>query len=173
MSLKILLTEEQIQQKVLEMASRIDRDYSGEEIHIVGILKGCVMFLSDLARALETPVRFGFMGLRSYGSATESSGVVEITADLSEPIQDRHVLVVEDIVDTGLTMKYLLENLSTRRPRSLKVCTLLHKPERKRVDVPLDYVGFTIPDHFVFGYGLDNDQKDRNLPYIAYLEQSA
>jgi hypoxanthine phosphoribosyltransferase len=173
MSLKILLTEEQIQQKVREMASRIDRDYAGKEIHIVGILKGCVMFLSDLTRALEAPVRFGFMGLRSYGSATESSGVVEITADLSEPIQDRHVLVVEDIVDTGLTMKYLLENLSTRHPRSLKVCTLLHKPERKRTDVPLDYVGFTIPDHFVFGYGLDNDQKDRNLPYIAYLEQSA
>lgn len=170
MDVKVLITEEEIRDKIDELAARIRKDYEGKELVVVGILKGCVMFLADLARRIDLPMSIGFMGLRSYGSATETSGVVEITADLSHPIQDKDVLVVEDIVDTGLTMQYLLENLSTRRPRSLKVCSLLVKPERKRVEVPLDYVGFVVPDRFVFGYGLDRDQKGRNLPYIAYVD---
>jgi hypoxanthine phosphoribosyltransferase len=170
MGIKILLTEEQVRERVREMAAQIRDDYEGKDLLAVGILKGCIMFLADLTRAIDLPMAIGFMGLRSYGSATETSGVVEITADLSHPITDRDVLIVEDIVDTGLTMKYLLENLSTRQPRSIRVCTLLHKPDRSRVQVPLDYVGFTIPDRFVFGYGLDRDQRERNLPHIAYLE---
>ncbi|MBW2262421.1 MAG: hypoxanthine phosphoribosyltransferase [Deltaproteobacteria bacterium] len=171
MDLKILISEEDITKRVREMAREIRDDYDGREIVVVGILKGCFMFLADLTRAIDLPMNIGFMGLRSYGSATETSGVVEIAADLSHPIQDKDVLIVEDIVDTGLTMKYLIDNLSTRGPTSLKVCTLLHKPDRKRVEVPLDYVGFTVPDKFVVGYGLDHDQKLRNLPYIACLEE--
>ncbi len=170
MDLEILITEKDLQGRVREMGREIARDYDGGEIVVVGILKGCFMFLADLTRAIDLPMKVGFMGLRSYGSETETSGVVEITADLSHPIQGKDVLVVEDIVDTGLTMKYLLENLSTRGPRSLKVCTLLHKPDRKRVDVPLDYVGFTVPDRFVVGYGLDHDQRLRNLPHIACID---
>jgi hypoxanthine phosphoribosyltransferase len=170
MSHEILIGEEDIARRVREMGRQITDDYDGSEIMAVGILKGSFIFLADLTRAIDLPLEVGFMGLRSYGSETETSGVVEITADLSHPIQDKHVLVVEDIVDTGLTMKYLLENLSTRGPSSLRVCTLLHKPDRKRVEVSLDYVGFTVPDRFVVGYGLDHDQRLRNLPHIACLD---
>lgn len=173
MNIKVLIPEEDIRKRVDEMASQIRKDYEGKDLVIVGILKGCVMFLADIARAIDLPMSMGFMGLRSYGSATETSGVVEITADLTYPIQDKDVLVVEDIVDTGLTMKYLVENLSTRQPRSLKVCTLLHKPDRKRVEVQIDYVGFTVGDEFVVGYGLDYDQKYRNLPHIAVIEEES
>jgi hypoxanthine phosphoribosyltransferase len=170
MSLKVLITSERIRDRVHELGELIARDYEGKDLVLVGILKGSFVFLADLARSIDLPMSIGFMGLRSYGSATETSGVVEITADLSQPIQDRDVLIVEDIVDTGLTMKYLIETLSIRRPRSLRVCTLLHKPDRKRVEVPLDYVGFEVPDRFVVGYGLDHDQRERNLPHIAYVE---
>jgi len=168
---RVLLDELEIRRRILELAREIRRDYEGKDLVLVGILKGSVMFLADLARAIDLPMSLGFIGVRSYGSATETSGVVEITADLTHPVQDKDVLIVEDIVDTGLTMKYLLETLSIRQPRSLRVCTLLHKPERKRVDVTLDYVGFTVPDRFVVGFGLDHDQKYRNLPYIAVIDE--
>jgi hypoxanthine phosphoribosyltransferase len=136
---------------------------------VVGVLKGAIFFLTDLVRRIDLPLSMDFLGLSSYGDATESSGVVRITQDLSRPIVDRDVLVVEDIVDTGLTLWFLRENLLARRPRSLRICTLLHKPSNTLREVPLDYVGFTIENRFVVGYGLDYEQRYRNLPYIGYL----
>ena len=152
-----------------ELGQALARDYAGTEPVLVGVLKGAVVFLADLIRATSIPFTLDFIGLSSYGEGTHSSGAVRITADLSVPIQNRHVLVVEDIIDSGRTSDYLMRNLQPRRPRSLKLCVLLDKAARREVEVPLDYVGFAIPDEFVVGYGLDYAGLYRNLPYIAAL----
>ncbi|MFZ5632038.1 MAG: hypoxanthine phosphoribosyltransferase [Bacillota bacterium] len=167
---EILLTEEQIAQKVKELGERISGDYRGNEILVVGILKGAVIFMSDLIRHITVPLAIDFMAVSSYGKASESSGVVKILKDLDQSIEGRHVILVEDIVDSGLTLKYMLENLSTRKPASLKTCTLLDKPSRRQTDVVPDYNGFIIPDEFVVGYGLDYGEHYRNLKEIAVLK---
>jgi hypoxanthine phosphoribosyltransferase len=164
----VLLTEEQLRSRIAEMAAAISRDYQGKPLKLVGVLKGSFVFMADLARAIDLPVKVDFIGTTSY-QGTKSSGVVRITNDLSWPIAGEHVLLVEDIVDTGLTMQYLLSNLETRGPASVKVCALLHKPTRAKVEVPIAYKGFDIPDAFVVGYGLDWDGRLRNLPYIGVL----
>jgi hypoxanthine phosphoribosyltransferase len=166
-----LLSRETIAKRVSELGQQIRRDYEGKELVLVGVLKGSFLFIADLAREIAGhDVLIDFLGLASYGDSTSSSGVVQITSDLTKPIQDKHVLVVEDIVDTGLTMEYLLDNLRTRHPASVKLCSLLHKPDRAVKKIPIDYLGFTIPDLFVIGYGLDYAQRYRNLPYIGVLE---
>lgn len=165
-----LITSERISQRVAELGAQITRDYQGRELILLAVLNGSFMFVADLARHIDLPVTIEFLGLRSYGGeATTSSGVVQITKDLSHPVEDKEVLIVEDIVDTGLTMAYLLDNLRTRRPRSLRLAALLHKPARQRVAVAIDYLGFTIEDRFVVGYGLDYDGRLRNLPHVALL----
>ncbi|MBL8784751.1 MAG: hypoxanthine phosphoribosyltransferase [Deltaproteobacteria bacterium] len=166
--LDILIDEKTLHARIAELGAQISRDYAGKDLALVGILKGSFIFLADLARSLTVECTIDFLGLSSYGHSTTSSGVVQITSDLSAPIEGRDVLVVEDIIDTGLTMRYLLENLSTRKPRSLKVVSLLHKPARTKVEVPIDYKGFTIDDHFVIGYGLDYGDRYRNVPYIGH-----
>jgi hypoxanthine phosphoribosyltransferase len=169
-TLNVLLSAEQIAARIRELGAQITAEYGGRELVAVCVLKGSFPFFADLVRQIDLPLETDFLGLSSYGSATTTSGVVKITSDLTRPIGDKDVLVVEDIVDTGLTMNYLLDNLWTRKPRSVKVCSLLYKPANTLVDVPIDYLGFTIEDRFVIGYGLDLDQKYRNLPYIGYLE---
>lgn len=164
-----LLTQEQIQNRIEELAAEINRDYVDKDLIIVGVLKGVFPFFADLVRRIELSCRCDFLGLSSYGSRTETSGVVRVTSDLTQPVGNKDVLVVEDIVDSGLTMKYLLDNMATRQPRSVKICTLLHKPENERVSIPLDYVGFVVENHFVIGYGLDYAERFRNLPYIGYF----
>jgi hypoxanthine phosphoribosyltransferase len=154
-----------------ELGRQIERDYAGKELVLVGVLKGAFVFVSDLARAIDLPLTIDFVGLSSYGEATESSGVVKITSDLTKPIADKHVLVVEDIIDTGLTMRYLLDNLATRHPASVKICGLLHKPSRARTKIPVDYLGFPVEDKFVVGYGLDAGEKYRNLPFIGVMRK--
>jgi hypoxanthine phosphoribosyltransferase len=166
-----LYGESQLQARIQELGAEISRDYAGQQLVVVGVLKGSVLFFADLIRRIDLPLAIDFLGLSSYGSGTESSGVVRITNDLSKSIENKHVLVVEDIVDTGLTMKFLLENLSTRKPSSVKICTLLEKPARAKVKVPIHYKGFTIPDEFVVGYGLDFDEKYRNLPFIGVMRR--
>ncbi len=168
--LEILVSEDQIARRVKELGGRISEDYRGNEILMVGILKGAVVFMADLIRHVTVPVRIDFMAVSSYGKASESSGVVQILKDLDQSIGGRHVIVVEDIVDTGLTLKYMLDNLSTRRPASLRICTLLDKPSRRRTSVAPDYNGFVIPDRFVVGYGLDYCEDYRNLREIAVLK---
>jgi hypoxanthine phosphoribosyltransferase len=168
---EVLVTEAALQQRVAELGEEISRDYAGRSLLLIGVLKGAVFFLSDLMRFLEVPVEIDFMAVASYGSATDSSGVVRILKDLDAPIEDRDVLIVEDIVDSGLTLQYLLRNLGSRNPRSLEVCALLTKPDRRKVDLPTRYVGFEIPDRFVVGYGLDYDERHRNLPFVAALER--
>lgn len=170
MNPKVLISEEAIRSRVFELAAEISRDFAGRELTVVGVLNGSFVFMADLVRAIDLPLRCDFLGLSSYGSATESSGVVAITKDLAVPIEGRDILVVEDIVDTGLTLAYLQENLSTRHPRSVKVATLLSKPDRRKVEVSVDYLGFTIEDRFVVGYGLDFDGIFRNLRYIGLME---
>lgn len=167
---EVLFDEAAIAAKVGELAGRINRDYAGQEIYLVGILKGAVVFAADLMRRLEVPVRLDFMAVSSYGSASRSSGVVRINKDLDEAVEGRNVLVVEDIVDSGLTLHYLRSNLLARRPASLRLCAFLDKPSRRRVDVTVDYVGFTIPDVFIVGYGLDYAGRYRQLPYVAALK---
>ncbi len=167
--LEPLIPAEQIARRVREMGAQIERDYQNKELVLLGVLKGSYMFISDLARSIDLPLSIDFIGLSSYGEATESSGVVKITSDLAKPIENKHVLIVEDIVDTGLTMRYLLDNLATRRPASVKLCTLLHKPSRARTRIPIDYLGFQIEDRFVVGYGLDHEDKYRNVPFIGVL----
>ncbi|MFH1502568.1 MAG: hypoxanthine phosphoribosyltransferase [Candidatus Eisenbacteria bacterium] len=167
---KVLLTEEQIRKRVAELGARISEDYRDEPPILVNVLKGGIIFMADLIRATSIHVEIDFMEISSYGDGTESSGVVRILEDLSLSITDRHVLIVEDIVDTGLTLRYILENLETRHPKSIKICTLLDRRGRREVDLDLDYVGFVVPDKFVIGYGLDLAQKYRNLPHIAVLE---
>jgi hypoxanthine phosphoribosyltransferase len=167
-----LYTNDQINRRVRELGSEISAAYQGERILLVCVLKGSFVFTADLARAIEGNVHVEFLGVQSYGEGTESSGVVQITQDLTRSIQDEHVLVVEDIVDTGLTISHLLDLLRTRNPSSVKVCALLHKPARTRIEVPIDYLGFTIEDKFVVGYGLDWGQRYRNLPYIGVVEHN-
>jgi len=166
---EILVSEEDLQRRVSELAEEISRDYAGRDLLLVGVLKGAVFFVSDLMRQLEVPVEVDFMAVASYGSATKSSGVVRILKDLDAAIEGRDVLIVEDIVDSGLTLQYLMRNLGSRNPRTLEVCALLTKPERRKVDLPTRYVGFEIPDRFVVGYGLDYAERHRNLPFVAVL----
>jgi hypoxanthine phosphoribosyltransferase len=167
---EVLVTAEDLQRRVAELGEQISRDYAGRSLLLVGVLKGAVFFLSDLMRFIDIPVEVDFMAVASYGSATDSSGVVRILKDLDVAIEGRDVLIVEDIVDSGLTLQYLLRNLGSRNPRTLEVCALLTKPERRKVDLPARYVGFEIPDRFVVGYGLDYAERHRNLPFVAVLE---
>lgn len=167
---EVLLEASAIQHKVAEIGQAITRDYQGKDLGLICILKGAVVFMSDLIRHIELPVTLDFMAISSYGAGTKSSGVVRILKDLDHPIEGQHILIVEDIVDTGLTLRYLVENLRSRRPASLKVCTLLDKPSRRRVECVPDYNGFQIPDCFVVGYGLDYNERYRNLPYIGVLK---
>jgi len=167
---QIVVPTEDLNRRVAELGAEVSRDYEGTDVLLLGILKGAVFFLSDLMRQIEIPAEVDFMAISSYGSATKSSGVVRILKDLDRPIEGRHVLIVEDIVDSGLTLRYLLANLSGRNPASLEVCSLLSKREARVVDVPVKYVGFEIPNEFVIGYGLDYDERYRSLPYVATLE---
>jgi hypoxanthine phosphoribosyltransferase len=169
-SLEVLIPRDHIARRVSELGAQITRDYQGKSPILLGVLKGSFVFVADLARAIDLPIGVEFLGVRSYGDATTSSGEVEVTHDLSRPIHNEDVLIVEDIVDTGTTSSFLLEQLATRHPRSVKLCGLLHKPSRALVQVPIDYVGFTIEDHFVVGYGLDAAQRYRNLPDICVLK---
>jgi hypoxanthine phosphoribosyltransferase len=168
--LRPLITEEEIKRRVKELGAQISADYKESELLLVSVLKGGFLFLADLIRQITIPLEIDFMRVRSYGSGTETSGVVEITADLTGPVEGKRVMFVEDIVDTGLTMTYLMRNVKTRHPVDIKLCSLLYKPERKLVDVPIDYLGFTIPNQFVVGYGLDYAEKYRNLSYIATMD---
>lgn len=168
----ILFNEKQIETRVRELGELISRDYSGKNPVVIGILKGSLIFMSDLIRRLTIPLNIDYVAVSSYGRSTDSSGVVRIVKDLDEPIEGRHVLVVEDIVDTGLTLRYLLDNLQSRRPLSVAVCVLLDKPSRRKVDIKPDYCGFEIPDEFVVGYGLDYAENYRNMPFIGILDRS-
>lgn len=167
---RVLIPAEDLTARVGQLGRQIRGDYAGRTPMLVGVLKGAVVFLADLMRAVEAPCECDFIAVSSYGASTRSSGIVQVTKDLSVSIEGREVLIVEDIVDTGRTLAYLLRNLETRQPQSLRVCTLLDKAARREVPVPLDYVGFTIPDEFVVGYGLDHAGLYRNLPYLAVLE---
>ena len=166
-----LVTADELQRRVLALGEEISRDYEGRDLFLVGVLKGAVFFLSDLMRAISVPSEVDFMAVASYGSSTDSSGVVRILKDLDASIEGREVLIVEDIVDSGLTLSYLLRTLKARDPKSLEVCALLTKPERRKVDLPIRYVGFEIPNRFVVGYGLDHAERYRNLPYVAALDE--
>src|ERR1700689_4579915 len=168
----VMLSQEAIAERVRELGSQITREFDGASLLLVCVLKGSFVFTSDLMRAIALPLRVDFLGVRSYGEGTESSGVVQITQDLSRPIEGEDVLIVEDIVDTGLTIAHLMDLLRTRAPASVKVCSLLHKPARAKVQVHVDYLGFTIEDRFVVGYGLDFAERYRNLPYIGVVERS-
>lgn len=167
---KILLTETQLAAKVKEIGAAITADYAGKEILMIGVLRGAFIFMGDLVRAINLPVAVDFIALSSYGASASSSGVVRILKDLEENIENKHVLIVEDIIDSGLTIKYLIENLASRKPASIKICTLMSKPDRRKIEVPITYNGFTIPDYFVVGYGLDYAEKYRNLPFIGVLK---
>lgn len=167
MTMKVLLSHDAIQARILEMGREIAGDYAGREPHLVGVLKGAYTFLSDLTRAIDLPMTLDFIAVSSYGAATKTSGEVRLIKDLDQGLDGRDLLVVEDIVDTGLTLNYLLNLLRARGPRTLKVATLLSKPSRRLVEIPVDYVGFTIEDHFVVGYGLDFNEKFRNLRDIV------
>jgi hypoxanthine phosphoribosyltransferase len=168
---EILVAEQDLITRVRELGAEVSRDYEGKDLLLIGVLKGAVFFLSDLMRHIAIPVEVDFMAVASYGSSTRSSGVVRILKDLDAAIEGRDVLIVEDIVDSGLTLQYLLRNLAGRNPASLEVCALLVKPERQKVDLAARYVGFEIPDRFAIGYGLDHAERYRNLPYVAALEQ--
>ncbi|MCH5339825.1 MAG: hypoxanthine phosphoribosyltransferase [Acetatifactor sp.] len=167
---RVLLSEEEVDARIKEVGQQISKDYEGKQVHLVCVLKGGSFFMCELAKRITVPVSLDFMSVSSYGSDTKSSGVVKIVKDLDESVKDKDVLVVEDIVDSGRTLSYLMELLRDRGPRSLHLCTLLDKPERRVVDVKVDYTGFHIPDEFVVGYGLDYDQRYRNLPYIGIVE---
>ena len=167
---RVLLSEEDVDKRIQEIGEQISKDYAGKQVHLVCVLKGGVFFLCELAKRITVPVSMDFMSVSSYGSATKSSGVVKIVKDLDESLKDKDVLVVEDIVDSGRTLSYLLDMLRDRGPKSIKLCTLLDKPERRVVGVNVDYTGFSIPDEFVVGYGLDYDQRYRNLPFIGVVE---
>jgi hypoxanthine phosphoribosyltransferase len=168
---EILVQRDELAHRVQELGERISTDYEGRPLFLVGVLKGAVFFLSDLMRHLRVPCEVDFMAVASYGSSTDSSGIVRILKDLDAPIEGRDVLIVEDIVDSGLTLSYLLRTLRARNPASLEVCALLTKPERRKVDLPIRYVGFEIPNCFAIGYGLDYGERYRNLPYVAVLDE--
>jgi len=165
----VLVSREDLQNKVAEIGAAISRDYAGKDLVLVGVLKGAVFFLADLARAITVPTAIDFMAVTSYGSATDSSGVVRILKDLDHPIEGRHVLIIEDIIDSGLTLSYLMKNLRSRKPASLEICALLTKPERRRIPLECRYIGFEIPNLFVVGYGLDLAERFRALDYVAGL----
>ena len=169
--IRVLLTEEEVNKKISEVAAQINKDYEGKEVHLICILKGGVLFTCELAKRLTIPVSLDFMSVSSYGSDTKSSGVVKIIKDLDEPLEGKNVIIVEDIIDSGRTLAYLIEVLKQRNPKNIELCTLLDKPERRvKKQVQVKYTCFTIPDEFVVGYGLDYDQKYRNLPYIGVVE---
>jgi len=168
---KAIITREDIAKRIDELAAQIRRDYRGKNPLLIGVLKGSFVFLSDLVRAMNIPAEIDFVRLASYGAGTESSGKIKLVKDIETPIKDRHVLIVEDIVDRGLTVRFLLDYLSFRKPASLKLCTLFDKPSRRKVEVPIDYRGFTIPDAFVVGYGLDCNEQYRYLPDLCVLEE--
>ncbi|MCC0701553.1 hypoxanthine phosphoribosyltransferase [Clostridioides sp. ES-S-0049-02] len=165
-----MLTEEQIKVKVYELGKKIEEDFKGEDLLVVGILKGASVFVSDLIRCIDLDVNIDFMSVTSYGNSTESSGTVKILKDLDVDIEGKNVLIVEDIIDSGLTLSNLVAALKTRNPKSLKLCTLLDKPQRRKANIPVDYVGFVIEDKFIVGYGIDYAEKYRNLPYIGIVE---
>ncbi len=167
--IEVLITEEEVDQKIRALGEQISRDYAGRQVHIIGVLKGAAFFMCELAKRITVPVSMDFMSVSSYGSSTKSSGIVKIVKDLDEPLEGKDVLVVEDIVDSGRTVSYLTELFKDRRAASIRYCTLLDKPERRVVDLDMDYVGFEIPDKFVVGYGMDYDQRYRNLPYIGVV----
>ena len=169
--IRVLLTEEEVNKKISEVAAQINKDYEGKEVHLICILKGGVFFTCELAKRLTIPVSLDFMSVSSYGSDTKSSGVVKIIKDLDEPLEGKNVIIVEDIIDSGRTLAYLIEVLKQRNPKNIELCTLLDKPERRvKKQVQVKYTCFTIPDEFVVGYGLDYDQKYRNLPYTGVVE---
>ncbi len=169
-NLRVMISEEQVTMKIKELAEQISKDYEGNSVHLICILKGSVFFCCDLAKRITVPVTLDFMSVSSYGNETVSSGRVRIAKDLDESIQGRHVLIVEDIIDSGRTLAHLMDLLSTRAPESINICTLLDKPDRRVTDVDVKYVGFEIPDEFVVGYGLDYQQGYRNLPYVGVIE---
>ena len=168
--LRVLLGEEEIHAKVKEMGKKITEDYKNSNLMLVTVLKGAVVFLADIMREIDVPAEIDFMVVSSYGSGVKSSGVVKIVKDLDVPLEGKDILIVEDILDSGLTLSYIKELLASRGPRSIKIATLLDKPSRRKVDLQADYVGFSVPDEFVIGYGLDYDEKYRNLPYIGILK---
>lgn len=170
--IRMLLSEEELDRRIAELGAQISADYAGESVHLICILKGSIFITCELAKRITVPVTVDFMCVSSYGAAMESSGVITIKKDLEESIEGRNVIVIEDIIDTGRTLKYLLDNLTKRNPKDLKLCAMLDKPERRVTDVSVDYTGFEIPDEFVVGYGLDYDQRYRNLPYVGILELS-
>ncbi len=172
-SIKVMISEERVNRRINELAEQISEDFKGRSVHLVCILKGSIFFTCELAKRLSVPVTIDFMSVSSYGAGTKSSGVVRLVKDLDEPLEGKDVIVIEDIIDSGRTLSYLMENLSARKPATLKLCTLLDKPDRRVTDVYVDYTGFEIPDEFVVGYGLDYDQKYRNLPYIGVLIPSS
>lgn len=168
--IRVMIPEEELDAKIREMAEKISKEYAGKEVHLICVLKGSVFFTCELAKRITVPVTLDFMCVSSYGNEKSSSGVVKITKDLDENIEGKEVILVEDIIDSGRTLSYLLPTLMQRKPNSLKLCTLLDKPERRTHDVKVDYTGFEIPDEFVVGYGLDYAQRYRNLPYIGVIE---
>lgn len=168
-TISVLLSEEQVDKRIRELGEQISRDYSENGVHLICVLKGASIFMCELAKRITVPVTMDFMSASSYGSSTESSGVVRIVKDLDEPLNGKDVLIVEDIIDSGRTLSYLMKVFKDRGPRSLKLCAMLDKPERRVTDVRIDYLGFSIPDAFVVGYGLDYDQRYRNLPYIGVI----
>ena len=167
---EVLIDQEALQRRIAELGEEISADYAGRDLLLVGVLKGAVFFMADLMRGLAIPCEIDFMAISSYGDSTDSSGVVRILKDLDINIEGRDVLVVEDIIDSGLTLSYLMRNLEAREPASLEICALLTKPERREIEVPVRYVGFEIPNRFVIGYGLDFGERDRNLPYVGVLD---
>lgn len=169
-TIKVLLTEEEVNTRIKEVAEKISKDYEGKQVHMICVLKGGVYFMCELSKRMDVPVSLDFMSVSSYGDDTESSGIVRIVKDLDQPLEGKDVLIVEDIIDSGRTLSYLIEILKQRKPNSIRLCTLLDKPERRVVDVNVEYSCFNIPDKFVVGYGLDYAQKYRNLPYIGVVE---
>ena len=167
---EVMLSEEEVDRRIQEIGEQISKDYAGKQVHLVCVLKGGSFFLCELAKRITVPVSLDFMSVSSYGGDTKSSGVIKIVKDLDEPLRDKNVIVVEDIVDSGRTLSYRLDMLKARGPKSMALCTLLDKPDRRVIDVKVDYTGFQIPDEFVVGYGLDYDQRYRNLPYIGVVK---
>jgi hypoxanthine phosphoribosyltransferase len=167
---EVLFTAEEIRDRVAEMGKQIEKDYRGRDLLVIAVLKGANMFLGDLIRHIDLPMEVDFIAASSYGNTTESSGVVRILKDLDYPIEGKDVLLIEDLIDTGLTLHYLAENLKSRGPASFRICTLLDKPERRKIDIEVQYTGFAIPDEFIVGYGIDYSQRYRNLPYVATLK---
>ena len=168
--IRVLLSEEEVDARIQEVADVINKDYEGKDVHMICVLKGGVFFMCELAKRITRPVTLDFMSVSSYGDDTKSSGVVKIVKDLDQPLEGKDVLIVEDIIDSGRTLSYLVENLKSRGAKTVRLCTLMSKPSRRVVEVPVDYIGYEIPDEFVVGYGLDYAQKYRNLPYVGVVE---